>query len=77
MKELPQILTTKKLKKMAIGQLIDLADNYATRLLWLHSTGKTEDDKYKRMASELFHISGIIEEKEKEKALKPKQDYGK
>lgn len=69
----PVTLTSKKLKKMSLGELRTLADNYATRLLWLHSTGKTEDERYLTMAKELYHLSAIIDEKE----LQPKVNYGK
>lgn len=73
MKE-PVTLTTKKLKKMSLGGLRELADNYATRLLWLHSTGKTGEDRYLQMAKELYHISAIIDEKEATPKVK---DYGR
>ena len=73
MKE-PVTLTTKKLKKMSLTQLRMIADNYAERLLWLHSTGKTEEPKYLQMMKELYHISAIIDEKEDAPKVK---DYGK
>lgn len=65
-------LTTKKLKKLSKTELIKIADQMATKLQWLHSTGKdTENpDKYKRLASELYHVAAIIEEKEQAKASK-------
>lgn len=65
-------LTTKKLKKLSKTELIKIADQMATKLQWLHSTGKdTENpDKYKRLASELYHVAAIIEEKEQAKAAK-------
>lgn len=65
-------LTTKKLKKLSKTELIKIADQMATKLQWLHSTGKdTENpDKYKRLALELYHVAQIIEEKEQAKAAK-------
>jgi len=69
-------LTTKKLKKMSKAGLISLADELATRLQWLHSTGKNETDpeSYKRLASELYHVSELIDEKIKHKV---KNNYSK
>tara|TARA_R100000541_G_scaffold37467_3_gene45357 strand:- start:1303 stop:1521 length:219 start_codon:yes stop_codon:yes gene_type:complete len=69
-------LTTKKLKKMSKASLISLADELATRLQWLHSTGKDESDpeSYKRLALELYHVSEIIELKVKNKV---KNNYNK
>ena len=45
-------LTTKKLKKLSLTELTKIADQFATKLQWLHSTGKneTEPEKYKRVA---------------------------
>lgn len=47
-------------------KLIELADSMATRLTWLHSVGKDEEnpETYKRLASELYHVSEIIDWKE-------------
>lgn len=63
---------------MSITQLIGVANEMATRLQWLHSVGKNIEDPetYKRLASELLHVSNIIELK---KATKKqiKTDYGK
>jgi len=69
-------LTTKKLKKMSKAGLIALADELATRLQWLHSTGKDESDpeSYKRLALELYHVAELIEEKKKHKV---KNNYTK
>lgn len=58
-------------------ELIDLADLYATQIQWLHSTGKTEDPKYKQKCLELYHISEIIDARQALKQQKPKNDYGK
>jgi len=71
-------LTTKKLYKKSLIELVAIADQMATRLNWLHSTGKAEQepDTYKRLALELFHISEIIDAKQLEKDKKPKIDYG-
>lgn len=65
-------LTTKKLKKLSKTELIKIADQMATKLQWLHSTGKNEDnpERYKRLASELYHVAAIIEEKEQAKKAK-------
>ena len=69
-------LTTKKLKKMSKSQLNKLANELATRLQWLHSTGKDESDpeSYKRLALELYHVSELIEEKIRNKV---KNNYNK
>lgn len=71
-------LTTKKLKKMSVTDLESLADTMATRLMWLHSTGKdeTEPETYKRLAGEILHVSNIIEEKLINKK-QTKVNYGK
>ena len=71
-------LKSKDLKKMSITDLVNLANQYATRLQWLHSTGKAEEDieTYKRVALELYHISQIIEQKELNKP-RNKYSYGK
>jgi len=65
-------LTTKKLKKLSLTELNKIADQFATRLQWLHSTGKNESEpeKYKRVALELYHVSQIIDEKEALKSNK-------
>lgn len=65
-------LTTKKLKKLSKTELTKIADQMATKLQWFHSTGKnkTEPERYKRLALELYHVAEIIEEKEKAKAAK-------
>lgn len=62
-----QQLTTKRLKKKSLTELNKIADQMATKLQWLHSTGKQESDpeKYKRLCLELYHVAQIIEEKEK------------
>lgn len=70
-------LTTKKLKKMTISELIDIANQMATRLQWLHSTGKENDENYIRLAGELYHVADIIELKQTQKKQKPKVNYGK
>jgi hypothetical protein len=72
-------LTTKKLKKMSINELTNVANMYATKLQWLHSTGgqETDPERYKRVALELYHISEIIDQKEAQKKIKPKSNYGK
>jgi len=71
-------LTTSKLKKMSLPELNDVADEFATRLSWQHQVGKDQSDPegYKRLASELYHIAQIIEQKEIEKSQKPKTNYG-
>ena len=71
---MPQELTTKKLKKLSLTELNKIADQFATKLQWLHSTGKNESepDRYKRVALELYHIAQIIEEKE---ALRENKKY--
>ena len=65
-------LTTKKLKKLSKTELIKIADQFATKLQWLHSTGKHKEnpEKYKRVALELYHVAQIIEEKEQAKKAK-------
>ena len=71
---MPQELTTKKLKKLSLTELNKIADQFATKLQWLHSTGKNESepDRYKRVALELYHVAQIIEEKE---ALRENKKY--
>ena len=71
-------LTTKKLKKKKVKELVAIADQMATRLQWLHSTGKhqSDPDMYKRLALEIYHISELIDEKLRAKKLKPKVNYG-
>ena len=71
-------LTTKKLKKKKVRELVLIADQMATRLQWLHSTGKDkeEPEQYKRLALEIYHISELIDEKLRVKKLKPKKNYG-
>ena len=71
-------LTTKKLKKKKVRELELIADQMATRLQWLHSTGKDkeEPEQYKRLALEIYHISELIDEKLRVKKLKPKVNYG-
>ena len=63
---------------MNIATLTNLADQLATKLQWLYSVGKDEEEpeQYKRLASELLHVANIIEAKEIEKAKKPKINYG-
>ena len=73
----PKKLTTKKLYKMPIGELIELANLYATQIQWLHSTGKTEEPKYKQKCLELYHISEIIDKRKEDKGKEPKVNYGK
>ena len=72
-------LTTKKLKKKKVRELELIADQMATRLQWLHSTGKDkeEPEQYKRLALEIYHVSELIDAKIIEKKLKPKKNYGK
>jgi hypothetical protein len=69
-------LNTKKLFKMPLRELYGVADQMATKLQWLHSTGQNESrpDVYKRLALELYHVSQIIETKEANKVNK-KFDY--
>ena len=71
-------LTTKKLKKKKVRELVAIADQMATRLQWLYSTGKDkeEPEQYKRLALEIYHISELIDEKLRVKKLKPKKNYG-
>ena len=71
-------LTTKKLKKKKVRELEAIADQMATRLQWLHSTGKDkeEPEQYKRLALEIYHVSELIDEKLRVKKLKPKKNYG-
>jgi hypothetical protein len=73
-----KVLTSARLKKMGKKKLIDLADSMATRLQWLHSVGKNEEnpEQYKRLASELYHVAEIIEWKESVKKTK-KYDFNK
>lgn len=54
-----------------------MADLYATKLQWLHSTGKDKEnpEKYKQTALELFHLSEIIDFKEKSKLTKKYKKY--
>ena len=70
-------LTTKKLKKKKVRELVAIADQMATRLQWLHSTGKDkeEPEQYKRLALEIYHVSELIDAKIIEKKLKPKRRY--
>ena len=67
-----QIRNTKDLKSMSLNQLRRLANIYATKVQWLHSTGKHLEDKerYIQTCGELYHVADIIEEKEKLKANK-------
>ena len=69
-------LTTKKLKKKKVRELVAIADQMATRLQWLHSTGKDKEEQYKRLALEIYHVSELIDAKIIEKKLKPKKNYG-
>ena len=62
---------------MPIGELIELANLYATQIQWLHSTGKTEEPKYKQKCLELYHISEIIDKRKEDKGKEPKVNYGK
>tara|TARA_R110001599_G_scaffold238199_3_gene437951 strand:- start:7450 stop:7641 length:192 start_codon:yes stop_codon:yes gene_type:complete len=61
---------------MSKSELVTIADQFATRLQWLHSTGKHLEDPelYKRVASELLHVSNLIDEKILNKVNK-KYDY--
>ena len=72
-------LTSNKLRKMNIATLTNLADQLATKLQWLHSVGKDEEEpeQYKRLASELLHVANIIEAKEIEKAISLKNTKNK
>jgi len=72
-------LTTSKLKKYSIKRLVELADLYATKLQWLHSTGKDKEDpeQYKRTALELYHVSELIENKKNSKITKKYKKYSK
>lgn len=65
-------LNTKKLFKMPLRELYSVADQMATKLQWLHSTGQNEQnpEKYKRLCLELYHVSQIIEKKEELKENK-------
>ena len=58
-------LDSGKLRKMKISELTALADSMATKLQWWHSTGRheTDPDRYRRLASELYHVSEIIDYK--------------
>lgn len=69
---MPQIRNTKDLKKMSLSQLRRLADVYATKVQWLHSTGKHKEDpdRYMQTCGELYHVADIIEQKEKLKENK-------
>ena len=60
-------LNTQDLKEMPLQVLNNLADQYATKITWLESTGKSKEDpeRFKRTCLELYHIASIIEEKEK------------
>ena len=70
-------ISTKDLKKMKQKDLLTLADQMATRLMWLHSTGKEGEESFKRLAGELYHVSEIIDWKKEQKSKKPKVNYGK
>lgn len=70
-------VTTEDLKKMKRAELVKLADQLATKLMFLHEAGKTEEEYYKRLAGELMHVSNVIDWKDQEKKKKPKVDYGK
>ena len=70
-------VTTKDLKKMKRDELVKLADQLATKLMFLHEAGKTEEEYYKRLAGELMHVSNVIDWKDQEKKKKPKVNYGK
>jgi len=72
-------LNSNQLRKMKLPSLVNLADQLANRLNWLHSVGKDKEDpeQYKRLASELLHVSNIIDAKEVESKKKPKVNYGK
>jgi len=56
-----------------------MADLYATKLQWMHSTGKNteEPERFKQTALELYHISEIIEEKKLNKKTKKYKKYSK
>ena len=69
-------ITTKELKKMKHTELVKLADQLATKLMFLHEAGKTEEDYYARLAGELTHVANIIDWKKAEKKKKPKVNYG-
>lgn len=70
-------LTTNKLKKKSIKELTSIADQMATRLQWLHSTGKNleDPDTFKRLALEIYHISELIDEKLLKKSNKKYNNY--
>lgn len=59
-----EVITTKDLKKLSLTDLRKFADQMATKLLFMHSTGKSETDKYRRACLELYHLSELIKEKE-------------
>jgi hypothetical protein len=59
-----EVVTTKDLKKLSLTDLRKFADQMATKLLFMHSTGKQETEKYKRACGELYHLSQLIEQKE-------------
>ena len=67
-----QIRNTNDLKSMSLNQLRRLANIYATKVQWLHSTGKYLEDpeRYIQTCGELYHVADIIEEKEKTKVNK-------
>ncbi len=56
-----------------------MADLYATKLQWMHSTGKNteEPERFKQTALELYHISEIIELKKQSKHTKKYKKYSK
>ena len=66
MKHAPDVnLDSGKLRKMSIVELTNIADSMATKLQWWHSTGKNIEhpERYRRLASELYHVSEIIDYK--------------
>lgn len=60
-------LTTAILYEMPMDELNNLADTLGMRLLHLKSTGKDAEmpEKFKRSMLELYHISEVIEAREK------------
>lgn len=70
-------LTTKKLKKKSVRELTAIADQMATRMQWLHSTGKdkTDPDQFKRLGLEIYHLSELIDEKILKKSNKKYNNY--
>lgn len=65
-------LTPERLRKMTIGQLELIAEQYAAKLQWMHSIGRheTEPERYERVAGELYHLAALIDDKKSKKVKK-------